>query len=146
MRSINFSDNLIKAFLIACLLFIIFSFNSQTLNALSMNNANNQIIIEELRLKVPLEYKEIWLKAESEVWQPWLLKQEGFLGRQIFYDKKKGEALLLVNWKNKKLWKSIPTEEVNKMQKIFEENVKKELDIEENPFVFIYEGELLKQQ
>ena len=86
------------------------------------------------------------LKAEEEVWEPWLSKQDGFLGRQIFYNKKKGEALLLVKWENRKLWKSISDEEVNKMQEIYEETVTSTLGIETNPFKFIYEGELFEQK
>ena len=106
----------------------------------------NENIVEELRLNVPLKYKETWLKAEEEVWEPWLSKQDGFLGRQIFYNQKTGEALLLVKWKNRNLWKNISDEEVNKMQKIYEETVTSSLGVETNPFQFIYEGELFEQK
>tara|TARA_Y100001978_G_C23340629_1_gene267273 strand:- start:214 stop:549 length:336 start_codon:yes stop_codon:yes gene_type:complete len=111
-----------------------------------MRDSKEGNIIEELRLNVPYKYKEVWLKAEEEVWEPWLSKQEGFLGRQIFYNDEKEEALLLVNWENRKLWKKISIEEVNKIQSNFEENVKDKLDISTNPFEFVYEGELFKQQ
>jgi len=67
------------------------------------------------------------------------------LGRQLFWDKEKEEALILVNWKSKKLWKSIPMSEVKVVQQKFEDNVKAALNIEENPFELIYEGELDKQ-
>jgi len=56
------------------------------------------------------------------------------------------QALKLVNWKSKKLWKSIPMSEVNIVQQKFEENVKAVLNVEENPFELIYEGELDKQR
>ena len=67
------------------------------------------------------------------------------MGRQIFWDKEKEEALILVNWKNKKLWKSIPMEEVNEVQEKFEKYVKASLKLNVNPFELIYEGELNKQ-
>ena len=51
-----------------------------------------------------------------------------------------------MNWENRKLWKKISNEEVNKIQRNFEENVKDKLDISNNPFEFVYEGELFKQQ
>ena len=51
----------------------------------------------------------------------------------------------MVNWKSKKLWKSIPMSEVNVVQEKFEEDVKTALNISENPFELIYEGELDKQ-
>ena len=128
-----------------CLFVFLFQTNSITLNALPMDNYQNELVTEELRLKIPSKFKKIWLKAEKEVWEPWLSIQDGFLGRQIFWDKEKEEALILVNWENKKLWKSISMQEVNKIQEKFEENVKTSLNVDVNPFILIYEGELIKQ-
>jgi len=133
-------------FLIVCI-FVFFSQSySQILNALPMENYQNEIIIEELRLKVPAQYKEVWLKTEKEIWEPWLSSKDGFSGRQLFWDKEKEEALILVTWKSKKLWKSIPMSKVNVVQQKFENNVKAALDLEENPFELIYEGELDQQR
>tara|TARA_B100001287_G_scaffold223708_1_gene193023 strand:+ start:16 stop:450 length:435 start_codon:yes stop_codon:yes gene_type:complete len=132
-------------FLVVFLLFIIFNINPQKLNALAMNTYQNKFVTEELRLKVPSDIKDVWLKAEKNIWEPWLSSQDGFMGRQIFWDKEKEEALILVNWKNKKLWKNIPVTEVNLVQEKFEDNVKTALNVLENPFELIYEGELDKQ-
>ena len=133
------------SFLFICLLVFLFQINSPILNALPMDNDRSGLITEELRLKIPSKFKKIWLQAEKEVWEPWLSIQTGFLGRQIFWDKEKEEALILVNWENKKLWKSISMNEVNEVQEKFEENVKKSLNTNINPFELIYEGELVKQ-
>ena len=110
-----------------------------------MDNYQNGLIIEELRLKVPSKFKEEWLNAEQKVWEPWLSIQNGYLGRQIFWDKEKEEALILVNWENKKLWKSISMKDVEETQEKFEEIVKSSLNVNTNPFELIYEGELDKQ-
>ena len=136
-----------KTFLFLLICFFVFfsQINSQILNALPMEKFQNEVVIEELRLKVPSQFKEVWLKAENQIWEPWLSIQEGFLGRQIFWDKEKEEALILVNWESKKLWKSIPMSEVNVVQQKFEDNVKTALNVSENPFELIYEGELNKQ-
>ena len=134
------------AFSLICLFVFLSQSNSQILNALPMENHPNVIVIEELRLKVPAQYKEVWLKTEKQIWDPWLSSQVGFLGRQLFWDKEKEEALILVNWKSKKLWKSIPMSEVNVVQQKFEDNVKTALNVGENPFKLIYEGELDKQR
>ena len=145
---INFKiENKIKSFffLFICLFVFLSQSNSQNLNALPMDNYQSELVTEELRLKVPNKYKDEWLKKEKEIWEPWLSNQDGFLGRQIFWDKEKEEALILVNWKNKKLWKSISMEEVNEIQEEFEENVKTSLNLNVNPFKLIYEGELDKQ-
>ena len=145
MKVVSFFKNLIKKVFVLLLVFIISQLNVSNAFALQMNKLNENIV-EELRLSVPLKYKETWLKAEEEVWEPWLSKQDGFLGRQIFYNQKTGEALLLVKWKNRNLWKNISDEEVNKMQKIYEETVTSSLGVETNPFKFIYEGELFEQK
>ena len=128
-----------------CLVVLIFQSHIPNLKALTMDNYNGEMVIEELRLKVPATSKVTWLNAEKEIWDPWLSSQEGFLGRQLFWDKEKEEALILVNWESKKLWKSIPMFEVNEVQEKFEDYVKTALKVEENPFELIYEGELDKQ-
>ena len=130
--------------LLICLFVFLFQNKSQIINALPMENYQNGIVIEELRLKVPAYAKVAWLDAEKQIWEPWLSSQDGFLGRQLFWDKEKEEALILVNWKSKKLWKSISMSEVNLVQKKFEDNVKTALNVDENPFELIYEGELDK--
>ncbi len=132
--------------LFICLFAFLFQINSQILKALPMDTYQSELVTEELRLKIPSEFKKIWLQAEKEIWEPWLSSQDGFLGRQLFWDKEKEEALILVNWKSKKLWKSIPMSEVNVIQQKFEDNVKAALDLAENPFELIYEGELDKQR
>ena len=133
------------SFLFICLFVFLFQINSSILKAIPMDNDQSGLITEELRLKIPSKFKKIWLQAEKEVWEPWLSIQDGFLGRQIFWDKEKEEALILVNWENKKLWKSISMNEVNEVQEKFEENVKTSLNTNVNPFELIYEGELVKQ-
>ena len=143
--------NLIKIFQRFCLVFIclvvlIFQSDIRNLKDLTMDNYQGEMVIEELRLKVPADLKAVWLDAEKEIWEPWLSSQDGFLGRQLLWNKEKEEALILVNWKSKKLWKSIPMSEVNIVQQKFEDNVKAALNLGENPFKLIYEGELDKQR
>ena len=123
----------------------IYHYNVSSVKAGDLINMNNIPITEELRLIVPSEYKDNWIKAEKEVWEPWLAKKKGFLGREIFYNKEKEEALVLVKWANRKLWKSISVREVSEIQSIFEENVKNDLELDKNPFELVYEGELYVQ-
>ena len=129
-----------------CLVVLIFKSDVPNFKALTMDNYQGEMVIEELRLKVPADAKGAWLNAEKIIWEPWLSSQEGFLGRQLFWDKEKEEALILVNWKSKKLWKSIPLSEVNIVQEKFEDNVKAALNVRESPFELVYEGELHKQR
>ncbi len=131
--------------ILVCLVVLIFQSDIPNLKALPMDNYQGEMVIEELRLKVSSDAKVVWLNAEKEIWEPWLSRQDGFLGRKLFWDKEKEEALILVKWKSKKLWKSIPISEVNVIQEKFEDNVKTALNVRINPFELIYEGELDKQ-
>ena len=137
----------IKRFLFFFIFLIVFIFeaNFQIVSAITMENLKTEVVTEELRLKVPAKFKEVWLQAEKKIWDPWLSRQSGFLGRQIFWDKEKEEALILVKWENKKLWKNISMEEVNEIQERFEQNVEESLQIKTNPFILIYESELYSQ-
>ena len=65
--------------LIAFLFFFVLQINTQIVSGLPMENYQNKFVTEELRLKVPINYKETWLKAEKEIWDPWLSSKEGFL-------------------------------------------------------------------
>ena len=131
--------------LVFLVIFTSFQYNFASASALTMVNMKDDPIIEELRLKVPSKYKDNWINAEKEVWEPWLANKKGFLGREIFYNKEKEEALVLVKWANKGLWKSISVKEVSEIQSIFEENVKNDLKLDRNPFELIDEGELYVQ-
>ena len=132
--------------ILICLVVLIFQSDSPNLKALNMDTFQSEMVIEELRLKVPADLKAAWLNAEKEIWEPWLSSQDGFLGRELFWDKETEEALILVSWESKKLWKSIPISEVNVVQQKFEDNVKAALNAVENPLEIIYEGELDKQR
>ena len=95
----RFNLNLKKKFQRFCLLFIclavlISQSDIPNLKALTMDNYQGEMVIEELRLKVPADVKAVWLNAEKEIWEPWLSSQDGFLGRQLFWDKGKELSLI----------------------------------------------------
>ena len=119
--------------------------NVRNIQAESLSKVNfpKESIVEHLKLDVPKKYKHAWLKAEQGSWEPWLLKQNGFLGRQLFWDPNNEEATLLIGWKSREVWKSISQTEINLVQQDFEKIARKETgEITGNPFPLIYEGEL----
>ena len=135
-KTLKIEKNIRYFFFLSIFIFVFFFQSSyQVLHALSMENYKDRFITEELRLKIPSSYKDVWLEAEKNIWEPWLSDQEGFIDRKIFWDKNKEEALILVSWQNRELWKKISLEEVNEIQAKFEDNVKKSLNISENPFI-----------
>ena len=106
-------------------------------------NFPKESIVEHLKLDVPKKFKNAWLKAEAESWEPWLLKQDGFLGRQLYWDPKAQQATLLIGWESKSVWEKISQSEINLVQKDFEKIAMNETgETSGNPFPLIYEGEL----
>ena len=74
------------------------------------------------------------------------MKQDGFLGRQLFWDPEVEEATLLIGWKSKAVWKNIPQTEINLVQQNFEMIARKETgETIGNPFPLIFEGELIPE-
>ena len=77
----------IYRFLFVSLIFLSTIFgNVKNIQAESLLKVNfpKGSIVEHLKLDVPKKFKNAWLKAEEGSWEPWLLKQDGFLGRQLF--------------------------------------------------------------
>ena len=54
----------------------------------------SEFVVEMLRLDVPAAQREIWLEAEASTWQPWLERQDGFLGRDLYWDPKLEQGML----------------------------------------------------
>ena len=119
--------------------------NVRNIQAESLLRVNfpKESIVEHLKLDVPKKYRNAWLKAEKGSWEPWLLKQDGFLGRQLFWDPKVEEATLLIGWESRAVWKKISQSEINLVQMDFEKIAREETGQNSgNPFPLIYEGEL----
>ena len=141
--------NLIKkifTFLFISVIFLSTIFgNVKNIQAESFLKVNfpKESIVEHLKLDVPKKLKNAWLKAEEGSWEQWLEKQDGFLGRQLYWDPKSEEATLLIGWESKAVWKNISQSEINLVQQDFEKIARKETgQVIGNPFPLIYEGEL----
>ena len=144
----NFIEKKFSLLLISVIILSTFLVNVKNIQAESLLKVNfpKESIVEHLKLDVPKKFKHAWLKAEEGSWEPWLFKKDGFLGRQLFWDPKDEEATLLIGWKSRDLWKSIPQSEINFVQQEFEKIARKETgEISGNPFPLIYEGELIPE-
>ena len=103
-------------------------------------------VVEYLRLHVSADDRDAWLSAERQSWGPWLTQQNGFLGRDMFWDEDREEALLLIRWSSRENWKAISEKELEVIQEQFE-NLSREGTGKPfgNPFPLQYEGELVPQ-
>jgi uncharacterized protein (TIGR03792 family) len=100
-------------------------------------------VVEQLRLRVPAGQRQAWLEAERGSWEPWLARQDGFLGRELFWDPAREEATLLIRWASRGQWKSIPAPEVEAVQERFERLARQATGASGgNPFPLLFEGEL----
>lgn len=100
------------------------------------------VVVEHLRLRVPADAREAWLEAERQSWEPWLAEQEGFLDRQLYWDPAREEGTVLIRWVDRRHWKAIPAEDVEAVQRRFEDLARHATGLEGNPFPLIFEGEL----
>jgi len=147
-RKINIINSIFNIFLFCVISSSIFLGNVKNVQAKSFSKMifTKECIVEHLKLSVPKKYKSAWLKAEEGSWEPWLVKQDGFIGRQLFWDPKVEEATLLIGWQSKAVWKNISQSEINVVQQDFEKLAREQTgEASGNPFPLIYEGELNPQ-
>ena len=76
--------------------------------------------VELLRLRVPAQHRAIWLEAERAIWEPWLQRQPGFLGRDLFWDPLQEHGVLVIRWASRQLWHAIPATEVSRVHQAFQ--------------------------
>ena len=141
----NFVEKIFSFFAVGLIYLSTIFGNVKNIQAESLLKVNfpKESTVEHLKLDVPKKFKHAWLKAEQGSWEPWLLKQNGFLGRQLFWDPNVEEATLLISWKSRDLWKNISQTEINLVQQDFEKIARKETgESSGNPFPLIFEGEL----
>jgi uncharacterized protein (TIGR03792 family) len=105
-----------------------------------------EMVVEQLRLRVPAAARDAWLEAERGSWEPWLARQDGFLGRDLYWDPEREEATLLIRWASRGQWKAIETRELERVQADFERIARRLAGQERgNPFPLVFEGELRPQ-
>ena len=141
----NFLEKIFSCIFLTFMVLLISFGNVENIQAESLLKVSfpKKSVVEHLKLEVPKRFKNAWLKAEEGSWEPWLSKQDGFLGRQLFWNPKVEEATLLIGWESKEVWKKISQSEINIVQQEFEKIARKETGLTSgNPFPLIYEGEL----
>jgi len=105
-------------------------------------------IVEHLRMKVPAEARRTWLELELQIWDPWLRRQPGFLGRELLWDPQSEEGILLIRWVSRDHLHSIPPGEIEAVQSRFEQQARLALAGRDpqgqisHPFPLLHAGEL----
>ena len=146
---IRISQELLRRVLnLALLLAVLFSSPAQArFAAFAESEAGEAVaVIEHLKLKVPEAARQAWLEAERGSWEPWLARQQGFLGRDLLWNPETEEGTLLIRWRSREAWKAIPEQEVTAVQQRFEQLAREATGQRlGNPFPLLDAGELLPQ-
>jgi uncharacterized protein (TIGR03792 family) len=73
------------------------------------------MIIEWLRFKVSPEKSEAFIQRDEEVWTAGLKSFPGFLGKETWIDRDRGEVVMLIRWKTREQWKSVPQSVIDEL-------------------------------
>lgn len=104
--------------------------------------------IELLRLRVTADQRSCWLQAEAVGWGPWLERQKGFAGRELYWNAREAEGVLLIRWRRASDWHGLAEASLVEPQQRFEAEARRCLALPataDNPFVLLGSAELLPQ-
>jgi uncharacterized protein (TIGR03792 family) len=77
-------------------------------------------VVEVLQLPVSVAQHDCWRQAEALVWEPWLERQQGYRGRDLLWDPRREQAVVLVGWDSQAAWDAIPAAAIEQTQSAFE--------------------------
>jgi uncharacterized protein (TIGR03792 family) len=82
------------------------------------------MVIEWLKIKVKPELRDKYIQLDDKIWTPALKKNPGFLGKETWLSPQQlDEVVLVIRWETREAWKSVPPEEVQKIQAEFDRNL-----------------------
>lgn len=77
-------------------------------------------VVEVLQLSVAEAQWACWQRAEQAVWEPWLERQAGYRGRELLWDSRREQAVVLVGWESQAAWDAIPAASIDATQVAFD--------------------------
>ena len=71
------------------------------------------MVIEELTLTMPASRVETFLVRDDEVWTPFLARQPGFCGKEVWLPSDRpGTVVFIIRWETLEQWKAITPAQV----------------------------------
>ena len=67
-------------------------------------------------------------RSEEAVWEPWLERQAGYRGRDLLWDSRREQAVVLVGWESQAAWDAIPAASIDATQVAFDGALQRCLD------------------
>lgn len=78
------------------------------------------MIIEWLKVRVSPEFREKFIQKDAEIWTSMLVTCPGFLGKEVLINPEAPtEVVILIRWRNHQAWKSVPPEQLKKVESRF---------------------------
>lgn len=93
------------------------------------------MVIEWLKVKVPIALRETYIEKDAEIWTAALAKYPGYAGKEIWFNPKdETELIMVIYWQSKEAWKSIPADVLQEIDHKF-------IEAMGQPFPFLEEAE-----
>lgn len=78
------------------------------------------MVIEWLKVKVPVEQREFYIQKDAEVWNPFLAKCPGFISKETWINPEQPEeVVLMIRWASRAQWESVPADELKQVEAQF---------------------------
>ncbi|NJN12908.1 MAG: TIGR03792 family protein [Richelia sp. RM2_1_2] len=80
--------------------------------------------MELLKFKIAPEYREQYIQRDAEIWTAALANYPGFIGKELWINPNDStELVMVIRWKTRKQWKSIPSEEIDAITQRFDQEL-----------------------
>lgn len=78
------------------------------------------MVIEWLKFKVDSDSREQFIQEDEKIWTTALATYPGFLGKEVWIEPNStSEVIFVVHWQTRQQWKSIPVEDLIKIEEKF---------------------------
>ncbi|MBI9104506.1 MAG: TIGR03792 family protein [Spirochaetales bacterium] len=87
---------------------------------LEEKNYNNGLAVEILRFTMNPDLQERFLKADHDIWTIALSKEDGFISKDVWINKKKpGEITTVIYWESLEKWSAIDHKTLERVDREF---------------------------
>ncbi|MBE9043525.1 TIGR03792 family protein [Pleurocapsales cyanobacterium LEGE 10410] len=84
------------------------------------------MVIEWLKFRVDSQSRERFIQQDEAIWTASLSTYPGFLGKEVWIEPNApGRVIFTIRWQTREQWKSIPAEDLAKIEQRFSAVMKK---------------------
>ncbi|MEB3179526.1 MAG: TIGR03792 family protein [Nostocaceae cyanobacterium] len=78
------------------------------------------MVIELLKIKVPPELQQEFIRKDAEIWTAALAEYDGYLTKQVWLNPRQPtEVTLCISWQSREQWKAIPQNALTAIEEKF---------------------------